>query len=157
MYDRTGLSTKCTFIKTDLFRPFPTFRPKFRPFVDALLIGHSRKNHTNMKTLRESMKIMSVNQISCYHVGIEMFNIINHASSKSIQENLKIEERGYSLRRMKDGQVKVPEKGKKSCIGFSYTGPKLWNYLPSDIRTTKKRKHFKKKLKNWIWTNIPAI
>ena len=32
MYDRTGLSTKCTLIKTG----FQNLRTKFRPFVDAL-------------------------------------------------------------------------------------------------------------------------
>ena len=75
--------------------------------------GHSRKDHTNMKNLRESKRIMSVNQISCYHVGIEMFNIIYNASSQSLQEDMKIQERGYSLRNMKDSQVRVPNKGKK--------------------------------------------
>ena len=119
--------------------------------------GQSRKDHTNMQQLRESKKIMSVNQISCYHVGIEMFNIIYNSSSQSLQENMKIQERGYSLRNLKDGQVKVPNKGKKSCTGFSYTGPKFWNNLPSDIRTTEKRETFKLKLKNWIWSNIPSI
>ena len=110
-----------------------------------------------MQTLRESKKIMSVNQISCYHVGIEMFNIIYNSSSQSLQENMKIQERGYSLRNLKDGQVKVPNKGKKSCTGFSYTGPKFWNHLPGDIRTTENRETFKPKLKDWIWSNIPSI
>ena len=61
-----------------------------------------------------------------------------------------------SLRRLEDGQVRVPEKFKKSCTGFSQNGPKLWNFLPSDIRTTDERKVFKAKLKNWIWTSIPS-
>ena len=120
-------------------------------------MGHTLKNHTNMQKLRESKKIMSVNQISCYHVAIEMFNVINNSSSKSIQENLKMVERGYSLRSLEDGQVKVPIKGKKSCQGFSYIGPKLWNYLPKEIRTTTKIDPFKSKLKEWIWSHIPSI
>ena len=122
-----------------------------------MLIGHSRQSHTNMQELREEMKIMSVNQISCYHVAIEMFNIIVNGSSKSLQDEFKLEQRGYPLRSLEDGQVKVPQKGKKSCTGFSYTGPKLWNYLPSEIRTTDNRDEFKAKIKSWIWTNIPSI
>ena len=109
-----------------------------------------------MQKLREEKKIMSVNQIACYHVAIEMFNIIHKASSASIQENLKIEDRGYTLRSLEDGQVKVPQRGKKSCIGFSYNGPKLWNHLPSDIRKTVEKEQFKIKLKNWIWSFIPS-
>ena len=37
MYDRTGLSTKCTLVKTG-FKNLPTgTEAKFRPFVDALI------------------------------------------------------------------------------------------------------------------------
>ena len=93
--------------------------------------------------------------MSCYHVAIEMFNIINNASSDSLQRKMRIEPRGYNLRCLEDGKVRVPDKGKKSCTGFSYYGPKFWNYLPSDIRTTEKREIFKQKNKDWIWSNIP--
>ena len=37
MYDRTGLSTKCTLIKIDLFRPSDPNSDLFRPFVEALV------------------------------------------------------------------------------------------------------------------------
>ena len=94
-----------------------------------LIEGFRRSSHTNMKGLREKLKIMSVNQLSCYHVAIEMFNIVNNASSDSLQRKMTIEPKGYQLRSLEDGQVKVPEKGKKSCQGFSYNGPKLWNTL----------------------------
>ena len=33
-----------------------------------------------MQKLREEKKVMSVNQLSVYHVAMDMFNIINHAS-----------------------------------------------------------------------------
>ena len=67
---------------------------------------------------------------------------------------MKIVPRGYQLRSLEDGKVKVPAKGKKSCTGFSYKGPKLWNYLPDHIRKTWKRDIFKDKMKDWIWENI---
>ena len=122
-----------------------------------VLEGHTRKKHINMEALRKRIKMFSVNQMSVYHVGMEMFNIINHSSSEFLQRKMKIEKSGYSLRRQEDGQVRVPEKFKKSCTGFSQNGPKLWNYLPSDIRTTDKKSVFKAKLKNWIWTSIPSV
>ena len=55
------------------------------------------------------MKNMSVNQISCYRVAIEMFNIIVDGSLKSLQDELKLEQRGYPLRSLEDGQVKVSQ------------------------------------------------
>ena len=36
MYDRTGLSTKCTLIKTGFKNARTGTKAKFRPFVDAL-------------------------------------------------------------------------------------------------------------------------
>ena len=37
MYDHTGLSTKCTLIKIDFFRPSDPNFDFFRPFVEALI------------------------------------------------------------------------------------------------------------------------
>ena len=37
MYDRTSLSTKCTLIKIDLFRPSDPNSDLYRPFVEALV------------------------------------------------------------------------------------------------------------------------
>ena len=110
-----------------------------------------------MQKLREELKIMSVNQLSCYHVAMEMYNVINHSSSDLLQEIFKIEQGRYQLRCLEDGKVKVPEKGKKSCTGFSYIGPKMWNYLPSHIRKTNIREIFKEKIKDWIWEEIPSV
>ena len=49
------------------------------------------------------------------------------------------------------------EKGKKSCNGFQYIGPKLWNFLPAHIRKTTIKNIFKAKLKDFIWENVPSI
>ena len=122
-----------------------------------ILNGKTRSDHTNMQKLREEIKMMSVNQLSIYHVAIEMFNIINNASSEPLQRKMKIEQRGYQLRSLEDGKVKVPEKGKKSCQGFGYIGPKLWNYLPGHIRKTTISEIFKDKLKDWIWEFTPSV
>ena len=122
-----------------------------------LLVGKSRKSHTNMEKIRKELKMMSVNQLSVYHSAIEMFNIINNKSSESLYEEMKLESRGYGLRGLEEGKVKVPNKGKKSCNGFHYMGPKLWNFLPRHIRKTTIRNIFKDKLKDFIWENIPSV
>ena len=101
-----------------------------------LMQGKRRQSHTNMQKLREELKFMSINQLSCYHVAMEMYNIINHSSSDLLKEEFKIEKGRYELRCLNDGKVKAPEKGKKNCTGFSYIGPKFWNYLPCHIRKT---------------------
>ena len=122
-----------------------------------LLVGKSRSSHTNMEKLRKDLGMFSVNQLSVYHTAIETFNIINHKSSVPLYEEMKMVPRGYNLRGLEDGKVQVPEKGKKSCNGFHYMGPKLWNFLPGHIRKTTFKKIFKEKLKDFIWEEIPSI
>ena len=122
-----------------------------------LLVGKSRSSHTNMEKLRKESNMFSVNQLSVYHTAIEMFNIINYKSSVPLYEEMKMVNRGYSLRGLEDGKVIVPEKGKKSCIGFHYMGPKLWNFLPGHIRKTSMKNIFKEKLKDFIWEQIPSV
>ena len=75
-----------------------------------LLIGTNRSSHTNMEKLRQQLRMMSVNQLSVYHVAIEMYNIINNKSSESLHEEMKYEPRGYGLRGLEDGKVRVPNK-----------------------------------------------
>ena len=88
---------------------------------------------------------------------MDMFNIINNASSDILQREFKIEQGRYEFRSIEDGKVRVPEKMKKSCTGFSYIGPKLWNHLPDHIRKTTIKSIFKHKMKDWIWEFIPSV
>ena len=97
-----------------------------------LLVNKKRDSHTNMEKLRNELKMMSVNQLSCYHTAIEMFNLINNNSSASLHEEMIQVPKGYSLRGLEDGSVIVPGRGKKNCNGFHYMGPKLWNSLPAN-------------------------
>ena len=122
-----------------------------------MIFGKTRKNHTNMQKLREDHKIMSINQLSVYHVAMDMFNIINNSSSDLLHKEFKLENNRYQLRCLEDGQVRVPDRMKKSCTGFGYIGPKMWNYLPSHIRKTTISEIFKDKMKDWIWEFIPSV
>ena len=88
---------------------------------------------------------------------MDMFSIINNSSSDFLHEEFKLEKKRYELRCNDDGQVRVPDKMKKSCTGFGYIGPKLWNYLPGHIRKTTIRDIFKEKMKDWIWEFIPPV
>ena len=109
-----------------------------------------------MKSLREKMNIMSVNQMCVYHVALEMFNIVVNSSAERIKEKFTFQENpSYQLRNRNNGEVKVPVKPSKPY--FSNSGPKLFNSLPEDIRKNKSPKSFKVQLKNWIWENIPSV
>ena len=118
--------------------------------------------------------MMSVNQLNIYHVALEMFNIMVKfvsdrsltrqakkkimvkSSAERVQKKFTLQENSsYSLRNRENGTVKVPAKPSK--LYFSYTGPKLFNFLPEDIRKSTDPDTFKVSLKKWIWDNIPSV
>ena len=43
-----------------------------------VIYGLKRKNHVNMKNVREKIKMMSVNQIAVYHT-LEAYNIMRYS------------------------------------------------------------------------------
>ena len=121
-----------------------------------VLYNHKRTDHIEMKKLREKVNIMSVNQLCVYHVALEMFNIIVNSSAEKVKNKLILQDNpSYQLRNRRNGEVKVPFKPSKPY--FSYTGPKLFNFLPEEMRKTTSPMSFKIQLKQWIWENIPSV
>ena len=122
-----------------------------------VIYGMKRQDHINMKNIREKINLMSVNQMAIYHTILESYNILeNSASEQILTKWLDNSENNYSLRSIAKNTIKVPEKPKAKCLGFSYFGPKLYNLLPKYIRETENPTNFKKLTKDWIWKNIPS-
>ena len=120
------------------------------------LFGHKRSDRINMEKLRKELKMLSVNQLACYHILLETFNILKKNSSPQIEEKIKPRERSnYHMRSFKKGNLNVIEKPKKNCMGFTYISAKVWNLLPEEIRVEEKADPFKSKIKEWIAANIP--
>ena len=82
--------------------------------------------------------MMSVNQISVYHTLLEAYNIMRYSSSEQIHTKwTDISEKKYSLRSITNNDLKVPEKPKLKCLGFTYNGAKLFNMLHFKCGKTK--------------------
>ena len=121
-----------------------------------VIFGLKLRNHINMKNVREKIKMMSVNQISVYHTLLEAYNVMSHLSYEQIHMKWTIIEKKYALRSITNRDLKVPEKPKLKCLGFTYNGAKLFNMLPIQIRETKDSNTFKTLTKEWIWEKIPS-
>ena len=121
-----------------------------------VVYGLKLKNRVNMKKVREEIKMMSVNQISVYHTLLEAYNVMRHLSSEQIHMKWKIIEMKYALRSISNKDIKVQEKPKLKCLGFTYNGPKLFNMLPTLVKKTENPDNFKSMIKDWIWKNIPS-
>ena len=63
----------------------------------------------------------------------------------------------YSLRRHDNMNMRVPDKGRVKCTGFSYHGAKLFNMLPNEAKKCSEPESFKSQVKSWIWENIPSV
>ena len=121
-----------------------------------VIYGLKLENHVNMKNFREKIQMMSVNQITVYHTLLEAYNIVRNKSSEQIHKKwTNIGDKKHSLRNITNNNLKVPEKPKLKCMGFTYNGAKLFNMLPLQIRETKNPNTFKTMSKDWIWKNIP--
>ena len=119
-----------------------------------MIFEYSPQDMINMEKLREDIGMFSVNQMNCYHVLLEAFNVIHLGSSPKLQEKWKPKERVYSNRRKMD--VIVPRVDHTRCKGFSWFGAKMWNSLPEDIKIIENPETFKLKIKQHIWDNIPS-
>ena len=45
-----------------------------------MIFGYKMEDRTNMSTLRTNIKMFSINQLTCYHVLLEAYNVINYGS-----------------------------------------------------------------------------
>ena len=122
-----------------------------------LLAGKKSTDRVRVEDLAKQCNMMSMNQMASYHVLLETYNALNHGSSEKIRDKLKpTSEHSRNLT--------VPLFKKSSCRSFCFFSSRLWNTLPSDIKTralskesyTDKEVHskklcaFKRDIKKWI-------
>ena len=106
--------------------------------------------------MAEKRTQIAVNQLACYHVLLETFNILKKNSSPQIEAKIRPKESvNYHMRSFKKGDLTIIEKPKKNSLGFTYISAKLWNMLTEEIRQTDNPGPFKSKIKAWIAANIP--
>ena len=101
--------------------------------------------------------MMSINQMNIYHTILEAYNVVRKSSSEKIQMKwARKPEHNYFLRSENQCIQTVPEKPMKKCLGFTYTGSKLFNKLPCNLKEVTNTNTFKSLLNSWVWKNIPS-
>ena len=122
-----------------------------------VIFGYKLGDKTNMTRLRNNINMFSVNQMACYHVLMEAFNVINHSSSEVIHNKwLPDDNRQHLRRRERRNEVKVHVPNHVKCQGFTWYGAKMWNQLPVEIQELKNPDSYKDEIKKYIWDNIPS-
>ena len=92
-----------------------------------LLSGKKLKDKVRFEKIAIEFNLMSMNQMACYHVLIETYNIINFGASQKIREKL-------LPRNPNSSHLRVPLFKKESCRSFSFYAARLWNIMPLVIR-----------------------
>ena len=101
--------------------------------------------------------MFSVNQMAIYHSLLETFNIKRKSASDQIRMKWEDQQvNTYFFRSSSQNNLKIPEKPAKRCTGFTYSGAKLFNILPGEIKKCLNSNKFKSMIKNWIWQEIPS-
>ena len=111
-----------------------------------VVMGFKLEHHINMEKLREEIMMMSVNLLCIYHTIMEAYNVVTKSSSEQVKA--KWEHRhgdSYSLRRKDNVELRVPERARVNCTGFT-----------TDIRNCKNQDTFKTLVKTWIWDHIQS-
>ena len=151
--------------------------------VMRIITGKKVKDKVSIKSLRETTGTTSVNHLLCYHILMDMYNILKDNASATLKEMFteKLGTSNITTRSATQNKVTAPVNyGRHN--NFSYYGPTLWNLLPDQIRNAKierpeatniqltnkekmlieqktkaaLKKAFKSNIKKWISQNIPT-
>ena len=119
-----------------------------------LLDGKSKKDKVSVEKIAKKFEMMSINQMTCYHILMETYKIIHFGASDKLRSKLVPNSKMSK-------NLQVPLVKRSSCRGFTYFAAKLWNSLPPQIKMRerpcqeespdrKRLNGFKKDICKWI-------
>ena len=149
----TGVIRHSSFTKSHL-RALQTLQNKLL----RNLTGHNYD--TPVKILLETSDMLSVNQLIAFYTIMLVFQIKLSNQPLYLAKRLGFCEISFNERnRRHDCRDLIQIKFNLSTAreGFIYRASKLWSALPLPLKMETKKKQFKKGLKTWVETTIPAI
>ena len=101
---------------------------------------------------------LSVQQLGVFHTLLQVFKIINSGRPHYLVERLSprrpVGDHVFPQRRVNTIMVRGDLTLSRS--GFAYRGSKLWNSLPTSLRTQTQFAAFKRDLRLWVTSNVPV-
>ena len=119
-----------------------------------LLDGKSKKDKVSVQKIAKKFEMMSINQLTCYHILMETYKILHFGASDKLKAKLVPNSKMSK-------NLQVPLVKRSSCRGFTYFAARLWNSLPPQIKMRerpcqeekpdrKRLNGFKKDISKWI-------
>ena len=105
---------------------------------------------TNRNAMYDESGYMTIKQEIFYHTVLNIYKIKSTKQPEYLYDRLNREN-------IRGNLVMDKTNLKLARNGFIYRGSMNWNSLPCDIKTIKKLKLFKTKVKKWILENVPRF
>ena len=108
-----------------------------------------------MKTLLLQCGWLSVRQLATYHSLNLIYKTKRDTKPKYFFDKF-TQDFAYQTRLAGGNSIRTNEKVTKTLTqqNFTFKSIKVWNELPSDVRTEPSELQFKRKVKDWIKINI---
>ena len=121
------------------------------------LAGVHRKDKANMKELRNRFSMLSANQILCRSLACELRKLLKYDTIPNVQTDINTKNLSQmTTRAEKNNLLRLPKLSKKSSEHFPSHAIRVWNAMPSELRSLDLSDAcFKSGLKKWITDNIP--
>ena len=101
------------------------------------------------------------NSVSIHHrnlqvLATEIFRIRNNMAPEFLNEIFQERTLQYNLRRRNPFHIRRVNSVYNGTESLSFLGPKIWNLVPEEIKTSETVDIFKNKIKKWIPENCPC-
>ena len=122
----------------------------------CLRLIHNNRQLT-IKELPEKDDSVSVHIRNVQTLAIEMYKVVNGGSLEIMKEIFRIpEENGYNLRHQNTFKHPIVNSVYNGTETVSFLGPKLWEFVTTEIKELASLNGFKKTIKKWKPVNWPC-
>ena len=110
--------------------------------------------NSSVSNMLNDLKWMNINQRFTYFLGILVYKCLNNLAPDSLSSNLKYvsDSLPYSTRTAINKYLRTKPDLSIMKHSFQYSGPFLWNTLPTNVTQSTTLTSFKRSLKQYVMT-----
>ena len=118
------------------------------------MLGYPNRQHLYFKDFKKVGLLNVVNRVDYLSLGL-MFGVYNNTAPKYLC-NIKHVSHQYNTR-SRDLAIEIPDVKTQGSKTFQYTGIKLWNSLPLNIRELDQKTVFKKEVRSFLFKEMHRL
>ena len=115
-----------------------------------------RDHVSSFQVLLEKSGPVTIHHRNLQHLAIEIYKVLHNLSPSFMSELFAIKEMKYNLRNQNALIYKKPCTSSYGMGSISHLGPKIWDQVPNELKSSKSLNIFKAKIKKWTPDNCPC-